>query len=185
MWYIIIVGDTMTEKYIFVNEGINSAYVTYTKGRKNIHSKEYNSFLSCVMRMLVIIYGEEGINKSFSTKNFELFDKELTKYGYSIDNVNKFKMMMDNYYKLDMGQKDRVIKKKNKFFNAIQKLLIDMMVTKNNHGEINLDELVDFYELLFTAKSFDFYRKSYALATALNPYEIDDYFQKFYAINGG
>ena len=95
------------------------------------------------MRMLVIIYGEEGINKSFSTKNFELFDKELTKYGYSIDNVNKFKMMMDNYYKLDMGQKDRVVKKKNKFFNAIQKLLIDMMVTKNNHGEINLDELVD------------------------------------------
>ena len=92
---------------------------------------------------------------------------------------------MDNYYKLDMGQKDRVVKKKNKFFNAIQKLLIDMMVTKNNHGEINLDELVDFYELLFTAKSFDFYRKSYALATALNPYEIDDYFQKFYAINGG
>ena len=55
-----------------------------------------------------------------------------------------------------------------------------MMVTKNNHGEINLDELVDFYELLFTAKSFDFYRKSYALATALNPYQIDEYFQKFY-----
>ena len=54
---------------------------------------------------------------------------------------------MENYYQVDMGQKDRTIKKKNKFFNAIQKLLIDMMVTKNNHGEINLDELVDFYEL--------------------------------------
>ena len=72
-----------------------------------------------------------------------------------------------------------------KFFNAIQKLLIDMMVTKNNKGEINLEELVDFYELLFTANSFDFYRKTYALATAYNPYEIDEYFQKFYAISSG
>lgn len=173
------------EKYIFINDAINEALVTYSKGKKKVHSKEYNSFLSCVMRMLVLIYGEEDIMKSYSTKNFELFDKTLTKYGYSIENVNKFKMFMDSFYKMDVGQKDRVVKKKNKYFNAIQKLLIDMMVTKNNHGDINLDELVDFYELLFTAHSFDFYRKSYALATAYNPYEIDEYFQKFYAINGG
>ena len=175
----------MTDKYIFINEGINEAYVIYTKSKKNINSKEFNSFLACVMRMLVIIYGEEEINKSYSTKDFKIFDSLLTKYGYSMENVNKFKLMINNFYKVDNGQKDRVVKKKNKFFNAVQKLLIDMMVAKNNCGDINLDELVDFYELLFTANSFDFYRKTYALATALNPYEIYEYFQKFYAINGG
>ena len=31
----------------------------------------------------------------------------------------------------------------------------------------------------------DFYRKTFALASAYNPYEIDEYFQKFYAINSG
>ena len=59
------------------------------------------------------------------------------------------------------------------------------MFTKNNNGNINLVELIDFYELLFTANSFDFYRKTFALASAYNPYEIDEYFQKFYAINSG
>ena len=175
----------MADKYIFINDALNEAVVTYVKSKNKTNSKEYNSFLSCIMRMLVIIYGEEDILKSYSTKDFKLFDNTLTKYGYSIENVNKFKTFMDNFYKIDMGQKDRTVKKKNKFFNAIQKLLIDMMVTKNNKGEINLEELVDFYELLFTANSFDFYRKTYALATAYNPYEIDEYFQKFYAISSG
>lgn len=173
------------EKYIFVNEAFNEALVSYVKGKKKPNSKEYNSFLSSVMRMLVIIYGEEDILKSYKTKNFKLFDEALMKFGYSLENVNKFKNMLLGFYKMDQGQKDRLVKKKNKFFNAVQKLLIDMMVVKNNHGEINLEELVDFYELLFTANSFDFYRKTYALATAYNPYEIDEYFQKFYAINGG
>lgn len=175
----------MAEKYIFINDALNQALVSYVKGKKKIHSAEYNSFLSCVMRMLVIIYGEEDILKSYKTKDFNLFDSTLAKYGYSLDNVDKFKAFMNNFYKIDMGQKDRVVKKKNKFFNAIQKLLIDMMVTKNSVGEINLEELVDFYNLLFTANSFDFYRKTYALSTAYNPYEIDDYFQKFYAISSG
>ena len=86
----------MTDKYVFINDALNEAIVTYVKGKKKIHSKEYNSFLSCVMRMLVIIYGEEDIIKSYSTKDFKLFDNTLTKYGYSIENVNKFKTFMDN-----------------------------------------------------------------------------------------
>ena len=81
----------MADKYIFINDALNEAIVTYVKGKKKIHSKEYNSFLSCVIRMLVIIYGEENILKSYSTKDFKLFDNTLTKFGYSIENVNKFK----------------------------------------------------------------------------------------------
>lgn len=177
--------NVKSEKYVFINDAVNYMVVEYVKNRKKKYSKGYNSFLVCVFRMLCLIYDEKSLLKGYVTKNFDDFDTTLSKYGYSIDNINKFKALLLAYYRIEEGQKNRTIKKKNKYFNAIQKLLIDMMVTKNNNGNINLVELIEFYELLFTANSFDFYRKTFALASAYNPYEIDEYFQKFYAINSG
>ena len=70
------------------------------------------------------------------------------------------------------------MEKKNKYFNLVQKSLIDMLILKNQKEPVNNEVKNSFYELLFTANTKDFYRKSIALVEAYNPYEIDDYFKK-------
>ncbi|MDE5889029.1 MAG: hypothetical protein K2H20_03320, partial [Bacilli bacterium] len=84
----------------------------------------------------------------------------------------------EGYYKFDLRQKKKAIKKKNKYFNLVQKYLIDMMVKKNSQEKVSSLEMNEFYDLLFTVNSKEFYRKSTAVLLAYNPYEIDEYAKK-------
>ena len=144
---------------------------------KNHDSVIYNGFLVSVVRMLIIIYGEEIVNL-FDAKDVQGFNNLLTKYGYSIDEVNDFTSRLLKANKALIRQKDKAIKKKNKYFNVVQKDLIDMLVKKNEHEPMDKNLILQFYNLLFTANNSDFYRKSIAVLEAYNPYEIDEYFKK-------
>ena len=53
-----------------------------------------------------------------------------------------------------------------------------MMVQRNNQKLVDSVTMKEFYDLLFTAKSNNFYRMSYALLVAYNPYEIYEYAKK-------
>jgi hypothetical protein len=86
--------------------------------------------------------------------------------------------MCNKFYKAEVKKEDKAIKKKNKYFNLVQKHLIDMMIQRNNQKLVNSVTMKEFYDLLFTAKSNNFYRMSYALLVAYNPYEIYEYAKK-------
>mgnify|MGYP003308139846 CR=1 FL=1 len=86
--------------------------------------------------------------------------------------------MCNKFYKSEVKKEDKAIKKKNKYFNLVQKHLIDMMIQRNNLKLVDSVTMKEFYDLLFTAKSNNFYRMSYALLVAYNPYEIYEYAQK-------
>ena len=75
-------------------------------------------------------------------------------------------------------------KKENKYFNLVQKYLIDMLIKKNNQEKLDKEDINNFYSLLFTARSTNFYYKSTAVLLAYNPYEIDDYFKKQNILEG-
>ena len=53
-----------------------------------------------------------------------------------------------------------------------------MIVKRKNVELIDNDIIKEFYELLFTANSKDFYRKSTAVLLAYDPYEIDEYVKR-------
>lgn len=168
----------MNTKYVFINNSINDAIVLYCQSSKDKESLNYNSFLVCVMRMLCILYDEDKIIDAYYAKSEDDFDKIIMEYDYPKDELDKFKDNFQRFYEFDIGQSDRSIKKKNKYFNLVQKNLIDMLVYKNNKETVKIELKEEFHNLLFTAESKDLFRKSYALLMAYDPYEINKYYEK-------
>lgn len=167
----------MPNKDIFVNEAINEMFRIYNRAKEQTLSIEYNSFYSSVIRMLILIYGED-INRCYLDNNVVDFEKNILKYGYDSSQYEAFKITCNKFYKVELKKEERPIKKKNKYFNLIQKYLIDMMLQRDNSKVVDSVTMKEFYDLLFTAKSNNFYRMSYALLVAYNPYEIYEYAKK-------
>lgn len=171
----------MAQRYIFVNNAINDSIIKYYQSKGNPNSLEFNSFLVTVMRMIVLLYGELDITNCYHTKNEKGmggFDTNMTKYGYPQAELEKFKVNFEKYYEFDMKQSKLHIKRKNPYFNRVQKNLIDMMFAKNKRSPLDGRQAQNFYNLLFTSNSNDFYRKTYAYLMAKNPHEVDRYFKK-------
>ena len=167
----------MQNNGIFINEAINEMFITYNRSKEQELSIEYNSFYSSVIRMLILIYGED-IVKYYDTSDVENFNKLILKYGYDSTQYEAFKITCNKFYKAEVKKEDKAIKKKNRYINLVQKYLIDMMLQRNKLKLVDSVTLKEFYDLLFTAKSNNFYRMSYALLVAYNPYEIYEYAKK-------
>ena len=167
----------MPNKGKFINDAINEMFVLYNRSKEQPLSIEYNSFFSSVIRMLVLIYGEE-IVKCYEENNTEGFVNTILKFGYDSNQYEEFIVTCNKFYKSELKKEDKAIKKKNKYFNLVQKHLIDMMVQRNNQKLVDSVTMKEFYDLLFTAKSNNFYRMSYALLVAYDPYEIYEYAKK-------
>lgn len=162
---------------VFISHSINDSINNYINYKEKEYTKEFNSFECSIFRMLLIIYGEELLT-AYNEKNPDKFDKIIMKYGLEVEKLDEFKINFEKYYKMKKQHEDKAIKKKNKFFNLVQKNIIDMMIEKNKKEQVNKDNLEDFYNLLFTANSNNFYKKSIAVLEAYNPYEIDNYAKK-------
>ena len=171
----------MAQKYIFVNNAINDSIVMYYQSKEKPLSLAYNTFLVTVMRMIILLYGELDITNCYHTKNEKGmggFDTNLCKYGYPEDQLEIFKDNVEKYYEFDLKQRKRHIKRKNPYINRVQKNLVDMMFAKNRVVPLDGKKAQEFYNMLFTGESKDFYRRTYALAYAKHPYEVAKYFRK-------
>ena len=160
---------------IFVNNAINDALVIYLQSRNN-NNLEYNSFMVCVIRMLMVIYGEDEILNAFYEKDNVAFDMLLKSFGY--EDVDLFKDSFESFYEFNIRQEERQIKKKNKYFNLVQKYLVDMFQLRCSKEFVSDNDKKEFKDLLFTYDSKDFCKKSYTLLMAYNPYELDEYMKK-------
>ena len=171
----------MAQKYIFVNNAINDSIVMYYQSKEKPLSLAYNTFLVTIMRMIILLYGELDITNCYHTKNEKGmggFDTNLTKYGYPEDQLENFKNNVEKFYEFDLKQRKRHIKRKNPYINRVQKNLVDMMFAKNRVVPLDGKKAKEFYNLLFTGESRDFYRRCYALAYEKHPYEVPKYFRK-------
>ena len=157
----------------FINKSLDFSFKVYNDSKNRPDSLEYNGVYSSFIRMLILIYGED-INQAFLDNKPEKFDEIITSKGLNADELNNFKIAFEKFFNLDVKQQKKPIRKKNKYFNLIQKFLIDMSVMAN----LDEDKKKEFHELLFTIDSEDFYRKSVALVLAYDPYEIEKYYDK-------
>lgn len=157
----------------FINKSLDFSFRMYNDAKNRPDSLEYNGVYSSFVRMLMIIYGEE-INQAFLDNNPDKFDEIITTKGLNEEELNNFKTAYEKFFNLDIKQQRKTIKKKNKFFNLVQKFLIDMSVLAG----LDEEKQKEFHELLFTCENEDFYRKSVALVLAYDPYEIEKYYKK-------
>ena len=167
----------MPSNDIFINEAISEMFRIYNRSKEQVLSLEYNSFFSSVIRMLVLIYGNEIVD-FYEKRDVDGFVNTILKYGYDVIQFEEFKVNCNKFYKAELKKEDKAIKKKNKYFNLIQKYLIDMMLKRDSVKMVDKVTMKEFSDLLFTAKSNNFYRMSYALLMAYNPYEIYEYAKK-------
>lgn len=166
------------ENNVFLNKAFNESFKLYIDNKDKVDSLEYNSFMCVVVRLLVMIYGEDDIINYYKAYDENSFNTLMLKYGCSVEDYSSLVNNYGKYYNFGLKQEKKAIKKKNKYFNLVQKSLIDLLVLKNKVEPIDQELIKEFYDLLFTANSKDFYRKSVAVLQAYNPYEIDDYFKR-------
>ncbi len=165
------------ENEVFINKALNESFKLYIENEDKNDSLIFNSFWVVVIRILVLIYGEDIINY-YNNKDENAFNITMLKYDYSTVEYSNFVNNYNRCYNFSLKQESKAIKKKNKYFNLVQKSLIDMLIFKTKKETVSKDVINEIYELLFTANTKDFYRRSIALVEAYNPYEIDDYFKK-------
>ena len=48
------------DNYVFINKGLNDSLLLYLQYKDDDKSLQYNSFWSCIIRMLSLIYDEEN-----------------------------------------------------------------------------------------------------------------------------
>lgn len=165
---------------IFVNESINNAINDYFKYKDKPTCLEFNTFPVVVARIIVLLYGELDMSNCLKTMNehgMGGFDMNLSKFGYKEEELNKFKSNFQKYYEIEKKNKNLAIKSKNIYMDLVQKNLIDMFFYKKVMMNLNEAETREFYDLLFTTKSSDLYKQSYALLMSENPEEVDYYFK--------
>ena len=105
---------------IFVNEAINNGILNY------LNKENGDDFITIIINTLISIYGELDIINPYKTKNegsIGGFDYNISKYGYSKERISVFKQNIMNFY-LSKEVKP------NKYFNVIEKELIDMFFLK-------------------------------------------------------
>ncbi len=170
-------GDAGT---IFVNESINNAINDYFKFKDTPTSLIFNTFSVVVARIIVLLYGELDIANCFKTMNehgMGGFNMNICKFGYPEEELIKFKNNFQKYYELDKKNQNQAIKSKNIYMDLVQKNLIDMFFYKKVMMNLNESDTKEFYDLLFTTKSKDLYKQSYALLMSEDFDEVDYYFK--------
>lgn len=164
---------------IFVNESINNAINDYFKYKDKPTSLEFNTFSVVVARIIVFLYGELDISNCFKTMNehgMGGFNMNICKFGYKEEELSEFKNNFQRYYEVEKENNKQAIKKKNIYFDLVQKNLIDMFFYKKAMMNLSESDTKEFYDLLFTANSSDLYKQSYALLMSEDANEVDYYF---------
>lgn len=162
----------------FVNEAFNKAVNDYLISKDTPEGILYNSFLVVVTRILINIYGELDIINPYQTKNEAALDTNLAKYGASTHEINNLKRLIDGYYKIELKNNKVIKKEENSYFIEVQKCLIDLFTLKRMNFGVTENEQKDFFDLLYTPGTSNFYRISINYKYTDDSYEIAEYYKK-------
>ncbi|MGM9834303.1 MAG: hypothetical protein ACI31M_00800 [Bacilli bacterium] len=164
---------------VFVNIAIDTAINNYFKYKNQPDLLVFNTFDVVVARIIVWLYGELDITNCVKTKNehgMGGFDMNICKFGYPAKELEIFKENFLNYYNINEKNKVVAIKEKNPYMDLVQKNLIDMFFYKKVMMNLGIQETKEFYDFLFTIKSNDYYKQSYAILMSNDPYDVVYYF---------
>ena len=162
----------------FVNEAFDKAINDYLNFKNNPESVKFNSFLTVVIRILTIIYGELDIINPLLTNNEEALRTNLTKFGYSNEKLTNLFENMQMFLDIEKSNNNLNVKRENSYFITIQKQLIDMLIKKKLNFHLTDKEIQDFYDLLYTENTPNVLRLSYNYLMSDKVNTIDNYFKK-------
>ncbi len=154
---------------IIISEAIDAGINDYLTYRFQPESPEFNSFNVVVIRLLCIIYGEEGIITPYLSRTANEFNTCLTKFGYELDKVIDLENQIEKSY--DLLKNEKI----NPYFNNIQKILIDMFMLDKQRDVARTNA---FYDLLYTKDVKNPLQLSEYYLNANNSSEIEDYFKQ-------
>ena len=152
---------------IFDNSFLNEGFRVYASENQSKKYQKHNVF-SNVIKQLIIIYGKENIVDLFMQNNEAKFEKELEKYGFCRDSVQKWLGAMEAFY--------RDNKKPNYFFELIQEGLIDMYIYRVKVNK-DLSDMADFEKLLYVDNSPNLIIRLYNLLYNKNIKSITEYWK--------
>ena len=120
----------MNNKY-FINEAFDQAIKLYVASSLNQNGLVYNSFNVIVIRILVLIYGEDRILNPYYLRDESAFFHNLTIYGFTLMNVLSFKDAFLNFYEEEEKFLDLIYVNNNDPYRYSYKYLMD----KDNYIE--------------------------------------------------
>jgi len=161
---------------IFINIAFDNAFKSFFISRQDKDSLLYNSFNVIVIRILILIFGEESISKLYKEKNSVAFLNFLSKYGMSKADIALFKEDFLSYYNFEQKNELQKIKVPNPYFKVVLNYLIDMFVTKKINSGVSFQDEEDFLDLAYTTHTKDFYRISYNYLMDTNPLSTEKYY---------
>ena len=156
---------------VVISLAIDDAISKYIKYKDTPNSVEYNNFYVVVIRLLCIIYDEVNVITPYMNKDVKQFDKNITKYGYELDKLIDFKNQLDAAFDATYQGKF------NPYFINIQKILIDMLMTKKDVTDISSYQVEQFYKTLYTPENKNPLQISELFLNAIDVWEIDSYFK--------
>ena len=106
---------------------------------KYLANRNYESFDTNIIRLLILIYNENDVVNPYLLLNYELINNNLSRYGLATDEVLKFRSSFNLY----MHTKDQ-----NAFF-TIYKLIMDMIACKYHDSFITEAEVKKYEQIFF------------------------------------
>lgn len=162
----------------FINVAFTKAINEYQNSKNQPDGIVYNSFLVVVIRLLTCIYSELDIINPLMTNNENALKENLLKFGYPTEQLNVFFNNLEQFNIIDEENENLQIKKDNPYFVTIQKQIVDMLICKKINFHLTQKEVMEFYDLLYTANCKDPLRVSYNYLFAKDINEVDNYFKK-------
>ena len=164
---------------VFINEALTKAINDYQISKSEINGIKYNSFLTVVIRTLVTIYNELDILNPYQANNKEALIENLTKFGYSRVDLDKFFQNLENFNELEKEKERTKVFRQNPYLYEIEKELIDMLICKKMNFHLTEKEVKDFFELLYSPSTPNPLRVSFNYINMTpNVWQVVEYFNK-------
>ena len=140
---------------IFISIGFDTAIKKYVLFTEKKHHDLATDYLVYIIMMLTFIYSKVDIMNPYLARHKNGAANllhNLTKYGLSEDQVNKFFSDLNNY--LERDNYNKVYNQyKNPYFLIIQEDLIDMFYAKWQSVDVSKEEMKKFKNLLYSSKN--------------------------------
>ncbi len=158
-------------KECFINQSLEISIKSYLESKDHKEGIIYNSFQVVFIRTLIILYNELDIINPYLIKNPELLVENLSKYGYSRENVIN---LFNELTLFNINEKNKVVP--NPSFVKLEKMLIDMYINKKVNYNVTTDEEYEFKQILYSPFSSNELIISYNYLHTKNELEILKYF---------
>lgn len=140
---------------IFISIGFDTAIKKYVLFTEKKHHDLATDYLVYIIMMLTFIYSKVDIMNPYLTRHkngVANLLRNLTKYGLSEDQVNKFFSDLNNY--LERDNYNKIYNQyKNPYFLIIQEDLIEMFYAKWQSVDVSKEEMKKFKNLLYSSKN--------------------------------